>query len=395
MVSFSDLLDGLHTGSKVEEKNTNTEITDENGVEIEIDTSVYLEVDNKRQFTPQNGFDTVIGYEGDVNSQVILFKLPNTYDSHQLSACQFKLVRWKNLTSGIEGDTDLVNIPGTDYYYWEVDSELYTRAGSIEISLSFEDKKDNKIVYSWNTSLYTALSVGKTITSVGSDLPAKDEILIVDRETRKIVAPQGYNNTVCNRGEVGMGKLYFLINDILAPNKTVEDSVIKFYVTVNGKVHSRYFTEGNTPGFEKTTITNIDYSYSKSGDKLILLEWNLPEKVTMNIEGTFGVSIEVEGVDEKTAATWRWVSSPYTNLVIGKSDLTAENATITPDPGTGGGTIINGLTEAQVKELINALVPEMIDQRTQDMIDEKVSESIVSGVQEYFEDETKNFVWKA
>jgi hypothetical protein len=343
-------LDGLHDGSKVEE--INTKITGEDGTEI--DTSVYLEVDNKRQFTPRNGFDTIIGYEGDVNSQVILFKLPNTYDSHQLSKCKYKLVRWKNLISGAEGISDLINIPETDYYYWEVDSELYTRAGSIEISLSFEDKdkNDEKIMYSWNTSLYTGLSVGKTITSVGSDLPAKDEILIVDRETRKIVAPQGYNNNVCNRGEVGMGKLYFLINDILGSDKTIDGSDIKFYITVNGKVHSRYTTANGLSGFKTTTVENIDYPYNKNNDKMILLGWVLPEEVTMNVEGTFGVSIEIEK-NNGEKPLWRWVSSPYTNLTIGKSDLTAEDTPITPTPQPGGGgEVVPGLTEAQVIALI-------------------------------------------
>jgi hypothetical protein len=91
------------------------------------------------------------------------------------------------------------------------------------------------------------LSVGKSINTVDYSLPAKDEILIIDRETKNILAPNGYNNLVCNRGEVGIAHLYFLVNKNLGKGKLLQEenskASFKFHIVINGKLIDSY-TEG-------------------------------------------------------------------------------------------------------------------------------------------------------
>ena len=114
--SFDELLGTLHSQlSDTANNNYSTNI---------------LEVNEKRQFNPVD-MDTVIAYEGDINSQIITIKCPKTHDNHDLSGCEFKELKWKNLSSGVEGVSKLKVI--TNYeddnnfcIAWEVPSELCT-----------------------------------------------------------------------------------------------------------------------------------------------------------------------------------------------------------------------------------------------------------------------------
>ena len=153
--NFQGLIDSLHSGvsDTIEEAKN------------------IIEINEKRQFVPKE-FDTVIAYEGDINCQIITFKSIRYFDEHDLSACQNHEIRWKNLTSGIEGTSKLSiaaeHITETSFCAaWEIPSELCTQAGTIEISIAYYDKDGEVIVFSWNTGNYTGLSVGKSMDSVG------------------------------------------------------------------------------------------------------------------------------------------------------------------------------------------------------------------------------------
>jgi hypothetical protein len=91
------------------------------------DNKNLLIVNNKRQFSTTADFDTVIAYEGDINSQIITIQCPKTHDGHDLSGCTYKELRWKNLGSGVEGISNLLvnDTTSTDNLYlsWEVPSD--------------------------------------------------------------------------------------------------------------------------------------------------------------------------------------------------------------------------------------------------------------------------------
>ena len=303
MATFDELLNSLH------DTNITADESGENNV---------IEINAKRQFIVPSEFDTVIAYEGDINSQIITFKCINTYDGHQLQECDFKELKWKNLSSGIEG-TSKLNVQeetGGDGFYatWEVPSDLCTQAGIIEISISFYDKKDGAVVYSWNTASYSGLSVAKSMDSVGFDFPAKNEILFIDKDTKNIVAPQGYNNIICNYGDVGMANVYFLLNRYLGKNSNFDiytEADIFVYIIINGhRVADKILV--------KRLYTAEISERNKEG--LVFLDWQVPPEITAGDYGAHDFQISIECIKRNgNNVEKRWFSNTYTGLKIGNS----------------------------------------------------------------------------
>jgi hypothetical protein len=100
---------------------------------------------------------------------------------------------------------------------WVIPPEIATSAGSVEISITFYDVVDNKLAFSWNTAKFDGFLIGDGGQSVGEEfndqyLPARDEILIVDVDSRSIKKPDNYKTVVCNYGEIGTSTIYFEIN---------------------------------------------------------------------------------------------------------------------------------------------------------------------------------------
>lgn len=321
MASFDELLESLHG---------NTSLTDSEGG--------YIEINSKRQFAPSEGFDTVVAYEGDINSQIITFHLPASMDGHSLSDCDEKKIKCKNIISGVEGTFDLTNVSGNEYK-WAIPPAMCTQAGTLEISIHFYDweDKDNKqiIAYSWNTATYSGLTIGQSNRNIGADFPARDEILVVDRETRNITAPQGYKNTICNYGEVGVSSVYFQINRYLDKKMTFDvldaNAAIKIYVYIGGI----YFSV-DLKTIEKRAYTPEINETKK--DSLVLIKWNVEEGITA---GTFGagklrIAIECK-FNGKT-----WISNEYGNLEVGKSILQID---VDPQPGATTEETITSIVE--------------------------------------------------
>ena len=311
MASFDELLSGIHD-SVVDAPTTQSNI---------------IVIDNKRQFTPVE-FDTVVAYEGDINSQIVTFQLPKTHEGHELSGCTDKILKWKNLTSGVEGTFKLkpTTVDGEGehlYLQWEIAPEAFSEAGNIEISLSFFDYADEgqtKLVFSWNTPPYSGLSVGKSNADVGYHFPAKNEILVIDKETKQIIAPAGYNNTICNFGDVGMSTVYFLTERYLGKNNNLdvmaENTVINLYIILNG-----HRCKQNIEKDKKHLYTVENSSSGKNG--LVFIEWDVPANITSNEEfgaGNLEVAIEFKvpsGVND--IVKQRWLSNPYSGLKINPS----------------------------------------------------------------------------
>jgi hypothetical protein len=113
--NFGDLISKLHSSATLIDN---------------VSDDTILVVNNKRQITAGKDFDTVIAYEGDINSQIITIKINRTYDAHDLSLCVYKELRWKNLGSGVEGVSKLLVDSTTStenlYLSWEVPSDACT-----------------------------------------------------------------------------------------------------------------------------------------------------------------------------------------------------------------------------------------------------------------------------
>ena len=279
--------------------------------------STDLVVDDKRKITPAPSFDSTIAYEGDINSRVIILQLPKTYARHDLTLCQNKELKWKNLSSGAEGVSTLKEETtvgsSMGLWEWEVPSEACTRAGNIEIFITFYDKdeSDGTIAFAWNTASYSDLKVEKTMSSVSANYPARDEILLVDEEAHHIIAPVGYNNVVCNYGDKGVSEVYFAINRYFGKDSSLDifaDGTDVFIVVVMNELI----------GVDRENITKQLYSTELSGRKnegMVLLTWKVPVGLTAGNggPGTFKIALGIQD------STHRWCSNTYDKLEVGHS----------------------------------------------------------------------------
>lgn len=301
MTTFDELLSDLHNNSSIID-----EISDNNVIEI----------NSKRQFIIPSNFDTTIAYEGDINSQVVTFKCINTHDGHELSKCNGKKIIWKNLSSNIEGVSNLIFVDQiNDWFYvkWEITPNMCTMSGALEIYIEFYDKNDlGETIYSWNTSSFSGLQVGKSGSHVGVNFPARNEILIIDKDTKTIFSPNGYNNTICNYGEIGVSEVYFLINRYVGKNNAIDilknSTIVSIHVIMNNRKGS-CTTDNNV-------ITVASYpSQTIDGHELALITWRVPAGITAGVAGPGTLQIMFSFQD----AGNRWFSNTYNKLTVGHS----------------------------------------------------------------------------
>jgi hypothetical protein len=98
MADYTLMIEGIHDGAD------SGYVNDEHG---------YITIDEKRQLTLPEGFNPIIAYAGDINSQIVSFLCPVEYDGHSLKDCSNHEIRWYNSGSGI-GDTSELEIVKTD-----------------------------------------------------------------------------------------------------------------------------------------------------------------------------------------------------------------------------------------------------------------------------------------
>lgn len=182
------------------------------------------------------------------------------------------------------------------------------------ISIRINEPKEH-IVFSWNTTKYSDLTVGSTLDSVNFAFPPKDEILVIDRDTKSIVAPVGYNNTICTYGDVGMTEVYFLVNRYLGKNRELDviSSNITVYVTMNG-----FAGKDDTNDIVKTNYTAEIADRNKEG--LVLITWKIPAGVTAGPGGPG--SLKVMLCFEQSGK--KWYTNTYSNLTVGENLFNGE-----------------------------------------------------------------------
>ena len=345
MASFEEILAKLHDDARLVDDAMDTPIT----------------ITNQRKFEVPNGYDLVLGYAGDVNSQVVSFRLPRNHEAHDLFLCKHKVLKWKNLTSGAEGTSTLTAAESSDNAIittWEVPPEVMTQAGNVEVAFSLYDISENGIIaFSWNTPTFSGFKVENSFVHVGTTwaegkMPAKNEILNVDTEGRQIVAPANYNKIFCNYGDIGTSKIFFAIDKNV---RGIDISDATAAVDVNIK-----FGTETTQWMPIPRADNFK-PYSENADKLIVC-WDVPASITNNeyhYIGNISISLKFEVKDENNEPIKRWVSSAFTQLEIGPSLLTH--------------TVIDiaERDENLVRELVEETVNEVIDEEIDEYFDER------------------------
>lgn len=217
---------------------------------LAVDEDIYIKIDKNRQFVVPDDFNPIVAYEGDVNSQVITFTCPAVAEGHRLADCANKKLRWCNLASGNEGSSVLSYRLEKDTLYlsWEAPPEAFTAAGDLEISITFSDydTQSRKVIYSWNTAPLLGLKVGKTLDKVSDSInneelvkycPAKNEVLLINTETRQITEPSGYNRIFCNYGDAGTSVVYFQIKRYVRGIDLLDENTkFKVYWKINDEI---------------------------------------------------------------------------------------------------------------------------------------------------------------
>lgn len=327
MISFDDMLKNLHSSAAVTEQ--------DECIEIGVDRTFIVPVD----------FNTTIAYEGDVNSQIITFKCPRFAEGHDLSLCAEKRLRWINFASKNEGSSKLIckkRNGEENYIYleWQAQAEAFTKAGQLEIAISIFDMQNGKMAYSWNTSVFSGLKVGASLDSVGylinneSDeyIPAKNEILTINTETRAITAPIGYNATFCNYGDIGTSVIYFQVKRYIRGIDLLDENTS----------FRMFWKITNLTNTESSTITHNLYAMelsNRDSEGMVNIIWKPSEALTNN--GVFysgKVVIELEIL----APGKVWRTAPYSGLIIGTSEFSSMVTDLPENEGVSNGYIIDG-----------------------------------------------------
>lgn len=319
MANFDEMLAALHGDN-------------EGGILSDVvgaDKAPKITVTAARVFEFDEGFDKVIAYEGDVNSQIITFVLPESHDGHSLNECGNKKVRWINQTSKVEGTSILTPGAEANEYEWNVPPALFAKSGTIEFSIVVYDlDASNKIGFSWNTASCTDLSVGKSIESVGGvgDMPAQNEILIIDEDSRTIVAPVGYNAIIANSGDKNTSVVYF------QTKRYIKGIDLTEHTAAAPVVHISYvLDDGGKRSAGSGSIEVVPYTSQYDGitNELVLITWRPEAGLTADslFHGTFQTLVSFKK-DEKV-----WNSAPYNGLRIGKPlDYTDNPEAFIPQP---------------------------------------------------------------
>ena len=286
-----------------------------------------ITINTKRQFVVPEGYNLTLAYEGDVNSQIVTFKIPQKHEKHDLSLCGLKTLRWRNTANNVEDWSNLSILEDTvtegegadqtTYFVaeWIVPPAAFAKAGNIEIAISIYDIKNNQIAFSWNTPVFSGFVVGGTLSNIGEGpsipqiiAPAKNEILFIHEETQSIVAPAGYNFTVTIQGNLNTDYVYFQTTKSLGGiDLTDEDTTISVIVTIN-----------NIPGVYTIDEGDIAMSFAdgSQGAGLLSFIWKIPKGISCEgngYTGTFSIVVCVTNGNKK------WSTIPFNKLQVGKT----------------------------------------------------------------------------
>lgn len=343
MANFDEILSNLHQSA---------ELTDTQAAQPIVITS-------RRVFEIPPDYDLVLGYAGDVNSQLVTFQIPKTHEGHDLAKCHFKKIKWANLTSGTEGVSNLtIKTENTDSWLatWAVPPEMMTVAGNVEIAISIYDEQNDTIAFSWNTPSYRGFSIGASANSIAdiyeiNSLPARNEILFVNAETRKIESPVNWNPIICSYGDIGLSKIFFEINQYIR-GLNLKDERTEIYVGVQ-------FINDTVEDFRVTDVRKLFDSESNKKANKVLITWDVPEVITNNefgYAGNFVISLKIQ-TKEEDVVTRRWSTSQFEKLTIGPSALQNDVVAL----ASRDEQIVERVVEETVGEAVDNKMDEYID----------------------------------
>lgn len=332
--NFDAVLNGLHSSASL------------------TDVDEAIEITSRREFKVPSDYNLILGYAGDINSQIVTFKIPLLHERHDLSLCQYKKIFWKNNSSKNEGTSLLVDVVATDNSWtaqWQVPPEAMTASGVVEVSLSLYDAatEGGAVSFAWNTPVFKGFSVGESLSSVSdvkslSYLPAKDEILVVNVDSRAIVAPVGWNSVICSYGDIGVSQVFFEINRYIKGIDLLDDNTQIDIGTAFQTDTVFYETDVEV----KPMFNTVD---SEKNNKVLVI-WNVSPELTDNSSayvGTISISLRVQatvGGKQK-----KWGTTSFNKLTIASSPALFEITNII----SRDESLLTRMVEEEVSEVID------------------------------------------
>ena len=317
MPTFDDVLRELHNKEGV----------------IMNDTDNLIEINSKRQFVVPSDYNLIIAYAGDVNSQIVTFKLPRSHEGHDLSKCGIKGIKWKNLSSNNEdwsalSDTTVADGDINNYQYlqWIVPPAAFTEAGNLEVSISLYDFQGSRLAFAWNTATFSGFKVEKSLSSVGHSVndiqqPAPNQILRVVEETHSIVAPVGFNRVIGTYGSENTSYIYFQSSPSLGGIELMDEgTIINIIAQLSGKT-----------GQYEIDKSNLEFEYAEgtNGENLVRFKWLVPNKIMANSDqntGTLSIALSI------TNSNKTWKTTPFSQLQLNSTLVYSTNKVLTDVP---------------------------------------------------------------
>lgn len=317
MSTFDELLNSLHGNV---------------GVKMN-DADNLIEINSKRQFVVPSDYNLVIAYAGDVNSQIVTFKLPRFHEGHDLSKCSVKGIKWKNLSSNNEdwsilSDTTVADGDTNNYQYlqWIVPPAAFTQAGNLEVSISLYDFQGIRMAFAWNTATFSGFKIEKSLSSVGHSVndilqPAPNQILRVIEETHSIVAPAGFNRVIGTYGSENTSYVYFQSSPILGGIELAnEGTTINIVAQLSGKT-----------GQYEIDKSNLEFEYAEgtNGENLVRFKWLVPNTIMANSDQRTGILSIALSI---TNSNKTWKTNPFSQLQLNDTLVYSTDKVLSDEP---------------------------------------------------------------
>lgn len=143
-----------------------------------VDADPHFSVDSTTREITYLSEDNMVFIQGDHNSERVTFVVPRYVDGHDLTECDTIQVHYINTSSknkttrssGVYEVNDVQVNPDDDFtviFTWLVSHGATLHVGTLSFVLRFACTEGTEILYSWNTSIYSNISVLETIDNVG------------------------------------------------------------------------------------------------------------------------------------------------------------------------------------------------------------------------------------
>ena len=139
------------------------------------DSDIHFKLDSKtRTFSNETELKLLVG-QGDHNSEIFTFEIPRYIEQHDMLKCNRIEIHYINISSTTRDTSkdvyyaeDLQVSPEDEnivIFSWPLRGNATKYNGSLSFSISFKCLEGDEITYSWNTLIYSKISVGKSLNN--------------------------------------------------------------------------------------------------------------------------------------------------------------------------------------------------------------------------------------